>query len=131
MRRADHHTGTLGDTPRPRQRAVLDPTQSRWQIAASSLFHRRCSSLWRGRFWGQSMNIAVVGGGAFGMMAAIRLAEMGEAVSLFERLPGLMEGVSSNANGCIGDITIRATRRPRANASMDTESSSRNSRVRY
>ena len=44
------------------------------------------------------MNIAVIGGGAFGVMTAIRLAEMGETVSLFERLPSLMQGASFNAN---------------------------------
>jgi glycine/D-amino acid oxidase-like deaminating enzyme len=46
----------------------------------------------------ESMNIAVIGGGAFGVMTAIRLAEMGETVSLFERLPDLMHGASFNAN---------------------------------
>ncbi len=44
------------------------------------------------------MNIAVIGGGAFGVMTAIRLAEMGQTVSVFERLPGLMQGASVNAN---------------------------------
>lgn len=45
-----------------------------------------------------TMNIAVIGGGVFGVMTAIRLAEMGQSVSLFERLPGLMQGASVNAN---------------------------------
>lgn len=44
------------------------------------------------------MNVAVIGGGAFGAMTAIRLAEAGQAVSLFERLPGLMLGATLNAN---------------------------------
>jgi len=44
------------------------------------------------------MDIAVIGGGVFGVMTAIRLAEMGQAVTLFERLPGLMQGASVNAN---------------------------------
>ena len=44
------------------------------------------------------MNIAIIGGGIFGAMTAIRLAECGETVSLFERLPGLMQGASFNAN---------------------------------
>lgn len=41
---------------------------------------------------------AIIGGGIFGAMTAIRLAESGRSVSLFERLPGLMQGASSNAN---------------------------------
>ena len=44
------------------------------------------------------MSIAVIGGGAFGVMCAIRLAEDGQRVSLFERLPDLMLGVTVNAN---------------------------------
>lgn len=44
------------------------------------------------------MRIAVVGGGAFGVMTAARLAEANETVTLFERLPGLMQGSSANAN---------------------------------
>jgi len=44
------------------------------------------------------MNIAIIGGGVFGVMTSIRLAELGETVSLFERLPGLMQGASFNAN---------------------------------
>jgi glycine/D-amino acid oxidase-like deaminating enzyme len=44
------------------------------------------------------MNIAVIGGGAFGSMTASRLAEMGETVSLFERLPNLMQGATFSAN---------------------------------
>ena len=44
------------------------------------------------------MNIAIIGGGVFGAMTAIRLAELDQTVSLFERLPGLMKGASFNAN---------------------------------
>ena len=44
------------------------------------------------------MNIAVIGGGVFGVMTAIKLAEMGQTVSLFERLPTLMQAASANAN---------------------------------
>src|SRR6185503_11570138 len=44
------------------------------------------------------MKIAVIGGGGFGLMTATRLAEAGEAVTLFERLPSLMQGASANAN---------------------------------
>jgi glycine/D-amino acid oxidase-like deaminating enzyme len=44
------------------------------------------------------MRVGVVGGGAFGMMSATRLAEAGESVTLFDRLPGLMQGASANAN---------------------------------
>jgi L-2-hydroxyglutarate oxidase LhgO len=44
------------------------------------------------------MKIAVIGGGVFGAMTATRLAEFGEAVSLFERLPALMQGTTSIAN---------------------------------
>jgi glycine/D-amino acid oxidase-like deaminating enzyme len=44
------------------------------------------------------MNIGIIGGGAFGIMTAIRLAEMGQSVGLFERLPSLMTGASFNAN---------------------------------
>ena len=44
------------------------------------------------------MNVAVIGAGAFGAMTAIRLADAGAAVSLFERLPGLMIGATLNAN---------------------------------
>lgn len=44
------------------------------------------------------MKIAVIGGGAFGLMTATRLAEAGEAVTVFERLPALMQGASANAN---------------------------------
>jgi len=44
------------------------------------------------------MNIAVIGGGAFGTMTAIRLAEAGETVSLFERRSGLMLGTTRSAN---------------------------------
>jgi glycine/D-amino acid oxidase-like deaminating enzyme len=42
--------------------------------------------------------IAVIGGGVFGVMTAIRLAESGNQVDLYERLPGLLQGASSNAN---------------------------------
>jgi glycine/D-amino acid oxidase-like deaminating enzyme len=44
------------------------------------------------------MNIAVIGGGVFGAVTAIKLAEMGQTVSLFERRPALMQAASSNAN---------------------------------
>jgi len=44
------------------------------------------------------MNIAVIGGGVFGAVTAIKLAEMGRMVSLFERRPALMQAASSNAN---------------------------------
>jgi glycine/D-amino acid oxidase-like deaminating enzyme len=42
------------------------------------------------------LKVAVVGGGAFGAMAALRLAEGGHAVTLFERQPALMMGASYN-----------------------------------
>jgi glycine/D-amino acid oxidase-like deaminating enzyme len=44
------------------------------------------------------MKVAVIGGGVFGAMTAIRLAKMGETVSLFERLPTLIGGTSYSAN---------------------------------
>ena len=44
------------------------------------------------------MRIAVIGGGVFGTMIAIRLAEFGQSVSLLERLPALMQGTTSVAN---------------------------------
>lgn len=44
------------------------------------------------------MNIAVIGGGVFGAMTAMRLAEFGEQVTLFERLPALMQGTTGIAN---------------------------------
>jgi L-2-hydroxyglutarate oxidase LhgO len=44
------------------------------------------------------MKIAVIGGGVFGAMTAARLVEVGETVSLFERLPALMQGTTSVAN---------------------------------
>jgi glycine/D-amino acid oxidase-like deaminating enzyme len=44
------------------------------------------------------MRIAVIGGGIFGTMIAIRLAEFGHSVSLLERLPALLQGTSSVAN---------------------------------
>jgi glycine/D-amino acid oxidase-like deaminating enzyme len=47
---------------------------------------------------GNSMRIAVIGGGVFGTMIAVRLAEFGHSVSLLERLPALMQGTSSLAN---------------------------------
>ncbi|MEM7445873.1 MAG: FAD-dependent oxidoreductase [Pseudomonadota bacterium] len=40
------------------------------------------------------MDIAVIGGGVFGVMSAIRLAESGCSVTLFERLPELMSGTT-------------------------------------
>ena len=48
------------------------------------------------------MDIAIIGGGVFGVMTAIKLAETGQAVTLFERLPGLMQGASINANRVSG-----------------------------
>ena len=44
------------------------------------------------------MKIAVIGGGVFGAVTAARLAELGETVSLFERLSSLMQGTTSVAN---------------------------------
>jgi glycine/D-amino acid oxidase-like deaminating enzyme len=44
------------------------------------------------------MRIAVIGGGVFGTRIAIGLAEFGQSVRLFERLPALMQGTSSLAN---------------------------------
>jgi glycine/D-amino acid oxidase-like deaminating enzyme len=44
------------------------------------------------------MHVAVIGGGAFGAMTAIKLAECGQTVTLFERLPSLMQGATFNAN---------------------------------
>jgi len=44
------------------------------------------------------MEIAVIGGGVFGAMTALRLAETGHAVRLFERRLALMQGASHNAN---------------------------------
>ena len=42
------------------------------------------------------MNVAVVGGGVFGSMAALQLAGQGHDVTLCERQPGLMQGASYN-----------------------------------
>lgn len=42
------------------------------------------------------MKIAIIGGGVFGSMTALRLAEAGHAVTLFERQPELMMGASYN-----------------------------------
>lgn len=44
------------------------------------------------------MHIAIIGGGAFGAMTAIKLAGSGQTVTLFERLPALMQGATFNAN---------------------------------
>jgi glycine/D-amino acid oxidase-like deaminating enzyme len=44
------------------------------------------------------MRVAVVGGGAFGVMTAIRLAELDQDVTLFERKPSLMQGASRSGN---------------------------------
>src|SRR5215475_7414298 len=44
------------------------------------------------------MRVAVVGGGVFGVMAAIKLAELGQDVTLFERKPILMQGASRSGN---------------------------------
>jgi glycine/D-amino acid oxidase-like deaminating enzyme len=43
-----------------------------------------------------SRGVAVIGGGVFGCVAALRLAEQGHAVSMFERAPALMGGASYN-----------------------------------
>lgn len=42
------------------------------------------------------MKVAVVGGGVFGAMTALRLEQAGHKVSIFERLPSLMMGASYN-----------------------------------
>ncbi|HET7718261.1 MAG TPA: FAD-dependent oxidoreductase [Bauldia sp.] len=44
------------------------------------------------------MDIAVVGGGVFGTMIAIDLAEAGHTVTLLERRHGLLQGASQHAN---------------------------------
>jgi glycine/D-amino acid oxidase-like deaminating enzyme len=44
------------------------------------------------------LRIAIVGGGIFGVMTAIRLAENGQSVTLYERLPALMNGTSRVGN---------------------------------
>jgi glycerol-3-phosphate dehydrogenase len=44
------------------------------------------------------MNIAVIGAGVFGALAAIRLAEAGRKITLFEREPDLLHGTSGIAN---------------------------------
>lgn len=44
------------------------------------------------------MDIAVIGGGAFGVMTTIRLAEGGQRVTLFERLSSVLRGSTANAN---------------------------------
>ena len=44
------------------------------------------------------MNVAVVGGGVFGSLAALKLAAAGNTVTLFERQPDLLRGASLNAN---------------------------------
>ena len=44
------------------------------------------------------MRTAVVGGGVFGVMTAIRLAEAGHAITLYERLPDLLLGTSRSGN---------------------------------
>jgi glycine/D-amino acid oxidase-like deaminating enzyme len=44
------------------------------------------------------VKIAITGGGVFGAMSAIDLAENGHAVTIFERLDGLLQGTSRNAN---------------------------------
>ena len=44
------------------------------------------------------LNIAVIGGGVFGVMTAISLAEAGHGVTLFERLSGLLHGASQSGN---------------------------------
>jgi len=44
------------------------------------------------------MRVAVVGGGVFGVMTAIKLAELDQDVTLFERKPSLMHGASRFGN---------------------------------
>src|SRR5262245_37849286 len=44
------------------------------------------------------MRVAVVGGGVFGVMTAIKLAELDQEVTLFERKPTLMHGASRSGN---------------------------------
>lgn len=44
------------------------------------------------------MKVAIIGGGVFGAMTAIHLAERGWDVTIFERLPALMSGASQHAN---------------------------------
>ncbi|MGE0847684.1 MAG: NAD(P)/FAD-dependent oxidoreductase [Flavobacteriaceae bacterium] len=43
-------------------------------------------------------DIAVIGGGAFGVMTAIALAESGYAATVYERLPELMAGTTRSGN---------------------------------
>jgi len=44
------------------------------------------------------MKVAIIGGGVFGAMIAIHLAERGWAATIFESLPALMSGASQHAN---------------------------------
>ncbi len=44
------------------------------------------------------MKVAIIGGGAFGAVIALRLAEAGESVTVFERREGLLLGASLNGN---------------------------------
>ena len=46
----------------------------------------------------RDVKTAVIGGGVFGATTAIRLAEAGHAVTLYERLPGLLLATSRNGN---------------------------------
>ena len=45
-----------------------------------------------------AMRVAIIGGGAFGAATAVKLAEHGFSICVFERLPGLMQGTTSVAN---------------------------------
>ena len=44
------------------------------------------------------MKIAIIGGGVFGTVIALRLAEIGESVTIFERRDALLQGASAHAN---------------------------------
>lgn len=47
---------------------------------------------------GTKPRTAVIGGGIFGAMSAIRLSDAGHSITLFERLPDLLQGTSRAAN---------------------------------
>ena len=53
------------------------------------------------------LDVAVIGGGASGMVAAIRAARLGRSVVLLERSPSLGEGEISHASSVrAGDIAV-------------------------